>query len=196
MSLNVLKLKTNALYLKNKKQNNLNLFVRPQFMGCCNNNYFSMSNHGFFLNGGFRPNSYIGKQYLMSSNNLNHISNSNYIKPSVINHSSYIKRKLLQNKNFVKPINCGTNKSDNHSQGVYIDRIKSCNSDIFDINKSYLYQNDSQTQSSCNICSKKYFNMVKNTKQPLTMENYITYRKKHCIKNLPPYQAIGKSCYV
>lgn len=110
MSLNILKKKTDALYMKNrsKSQNSKPKYIRPQFMNCCRNNEEAILsyNNGFSINGGLRPNTYIGKQYLMSSSTVHekYDSNSAYIKPSVVNYSSHIKRKLARNKEVVKPI--------------------------------------------------------------------------------------------
>lgn len=196
MSLNVLKHKTNALYLKNKSKTSKQCkYIRPQFMNCCNVNTTPfLSNSGFSINGGLRSNTYIGKQYLMSSPNMQYTSNSQYIKPSVVNHSAHIKRKLSRTKDVVKPIDSGTNKSDNHSQGAYIERIKSCNSDIFDVNQDHKYEN---MKKKCENCKPKDVIYAKNTKQPLTMEEYINYKKKPCLKDIVKTKGIGKtSCVI
>ena len=195
MSLNVLKHKTNALYLKNKsKSSKQDKYIKPQFMNCCNvNKTHFLSNNGFSVNGSLRANTYIGKQYLMSSPNMQYASNSQYVKPLVVNHSAHIKRKLARTKNIVKPIDCGTNKSDNHSQEAYIERIKSCNSDIFDVNKDYKYEN---MEKDCNNCKPKNVIYVKNTKQPLSMEEYINYKKKPCLKHISKTKGIGKTSWV
>ena len=196
MSLNVLKHKTNALYLKNKsKSSKQSKYIKPQFMNCCNVNKSPiLSNNGFYMNGGLRSNTYIGKQYLMSSSNMQYTSNSQYVKPSVVNHSAHIKRKLARTKDIVKPIDSGTNKSDNHSQGAYIERIKSCKSDIFDVNQDYKYEN---MEKDCKNCKPQYVIYTKNTKQPLSMEDYINYKKKPCLKDIPNKKGIGKtSCVI
>lgn len=193
MSLNVLKHKTNALYLKNKSKSSLqSKYIKPQFNNCCNiNKSYSLSNNGFYINGGLRSNTYIGKQYLNSSpNNMQHIYTSQYIKPSVVNHSAHIKRILSRNNNVVKPIDCGTNKSDNHSQGAYIERIKSCNSNIFDVNQDYKYENITK---NCKNCKQQDVIYTKNTKQPLSMEQYINYKKKTCLTVFPKANGIGKT---
>ena len=196
MSLNVLKHKTNALYLKNKsKSSKQSKYIKPQFMNCCNvNNTHTLSNNGFSVNGGLRSNTYIGKQYLMSSPNMQYTSNSQYVKPSVVNHSAHIKRKLARTKDVVKPIDSGTNKCDNHSQGAYIERIKSCNSDIFDVNQDHKYEN---MKKDCKNCKPQNVIYTKNTKQPLSMEDYINYKKKQCLKDIPKTKGTGKtSCVI
>lgn len=194
MSLNVLKNKTNALYLKNKsKSSKQNKYFKPQFMNCCNvNKTHFLSNNGFSVNGGLRPNTYIGKQYLMSSPNMQYDSNSQYVKPSVVNHSAHIKRKIARAKVVVKPIDSGTIM--NHSQGSYIERIKSCNSDIFDVNQDHKYEN---MKKDCKDCKPQDVIYTKNTKQPLSMEEYINYKKKPCLKYIPKTRGIGKtSCVI
>jgi len=195
MSLNILKNKTNALYLKNKsKSNNKPKYLRPQFMNCCVDDVktATLSNQGFSINGGMRPNSYIGKQYIMSSSNFQYNSNSQYIKPSVVNHSAHIRRRLARNKVVVKPIDTSTNS--NHTQSSYIEHVKSCNSDIFDVNNDYKYEN---MKTNCNNCKEKDIIYTKNTKQPLSMEEYINYIKKPCLKDIPNSKGIGKtSCVV
>jgi hypothetical protein len=195
MSLNTLKHKTNALYLKNKnKSTSKNKYMKPQFMNCCNLNQMpTLVEHGFSINGGFRPNSYIGKQYLMSASNMLYNSNSNYIKPSVVNHSAFIRRKISRNKEIVKPIECGTNKAGNHSQGAYIEKIKSCNSDIFDINRDDKFLN---IELNCKNCKEKQIVYTKNTKQPLSMNQYMDFIKKPCLKSTPKSIGIGNKCYV
>lgn len=203
MSLNILKNKTNALYMKNrsKNTNSKTKYIKPQFMNCCgNNDAYSLSNsNGFSINGGLRPNTYIGKQYLMSSSNGVDMYNSNskYIKPSVVSHSSHIRRKLARNKEVVKPIDSGTNKSDNHSQGAYIERIKSCNSKIVDVNEDHKYENMYKNKDCNSECKKPYFNFVKKTKQPLSANEYIDMLKTPCIKDFVKTNGIGKtSCVV
>jgi hypothetical protein len=193
MSLNVLKQKTNALYLKNKsKSSKQSKFIKPQFMNCCNiyKNYI-LSNNGFYVNGGLRSNTYIGKQYLTSSPNMRYTSNSQFVKPSVVNHSTHIKRKLAHIKVVVKPIDSGTIV--NHSQGTYIERIKSCNSDVFDVNQDHKYEN---MKKNCKKCNPQDVIYTKNTKQPLSMEEYINYKKKPCLKDIPKTKGIGKTCCV
>jgi len=193
MSLNVLKHKTNALYLKNKsKSSQKNKYMKPQFMNCCNvNETHVLLNHGFSVNGGLRTNTYIGKQYLMSSPNMQYTSNSQFVKPSVVNHSAHIKRKIARTKDIVKPIDSGTNM--NHSQGSYIERIKSCNSDIFDVNQDNKYKN---LKKDCKNCKPQDLIYTKNTKQPLSMEEYINYKKKPCLKDIPNTKGIGKTSCV
>lgn len=194
MSLNVLKHKTNALYLKNKS-NTTNKFnyIKPQFTNCCNViKTFTLANKTFSVNGGVRPNTYVGKQYLMSSSNMQYESNSNYIKPSVVNHSAYIKRKSSRTNNVVKHIDSGT--IINHSQSSYIEKIKSCNSDIFDVNQDNKYENMKKT---CNNCKDKDIVYTKHTKQPMSMETYIDYKKKQCLlKYTPKTNGIGKTVCV
>ena len=193
MSLNVLKHKTNALYLKNKSKPIKQFkYIKPQFINCCNiNKNPILSNNGFYLNGGLRSNTYIGKQYLMSSPNMQYDSNSHYVKTSVVNHSVHIKRKLSRIFNVVKPIDNAT--ITNHNQGAYIEKIKSCNSDIFDINQDHKYENIEKVCKNCKPLNVIY---TKNTKQPLSMDEYINYKKKICLKNIPKTKGIGKICCV
>lgn len=196
MSLNILKHKTNALYMKNKSKNRYGSNhhkMKPQFMNCCNlNGPHRNVKNGFSINGGLRPNTYIGKHYLMSSSNMQYDSNSDNVKPSVVNHSAMIRRRLSRIKEVVKPIDSGTNKSDNHSQGAYIEKIKSCNSDIFDVNQDDKYKN---LDKNCN-CKEKQVVYTKNTKQPLSSEDYINYLKKPCLKSNAKKIGIGKTSCV
>ena len=200
MSINVLKNKTNALYLKNKsKKINKPTFIRNQFMNCCQNNEITeLSNEAklFSINGGTRSNSYVGKQYLMSSLKIQnqYDSNSEYIKPSVVNHSSHIKRKLARNQEVVKPIDSGTNKSDNHSQGAYIERKKTCNSHIFDVNQDEKYKQF--VGKNCENCKEKDIMYTKRIKQPLSMEDYISYKKMSCLQTFTKAKGIGKTSCV
>ena len=193
MSLNVLKHKTNALYLKNssKKRQGKTTYMRPQFSLCCKPSGLRLASYGFSINGGLRPNTYIGKHYMMSKSSqpsLKITDPSHNIKPSVVNHSTLLRRKLRQNGNYVKPIDCGTNKSDNHSQGAYIEKIKSCNSDLLDINRGDKYNNvNAQQNCDCPII------MSKRLKEPLTAAEYLHYLKKPCLKNTPASQGIGKT---